>query len=91
MIFLLRLAALAAALIFLRWLGRWLWGILFAPAGAPRIVNQGALQRDPVCGIFVDAMVSIRTEQDGAVVYFCSERCRDAYRAAPPLEVPRTG
>ena len=38
--------------------------------------------RDPVCGTFLppDAAVSL-AERGGAVRYFCSEKCRDAYKA----------
>jgi YHS domain-containing protein len=38
--------------------------------------------RDPVCGTFLppDAAVSL-AERGGAVRYFCSEKCRDDYRA----------
>jgi YHS domain-containing protein len=38
--------------------------------------------RDPVCGTFLppDTAVSL-TERGGAVRYFCSEKCRDDFRA----------
>jgi YHS domain-containing protein len=38
--------------------------------------------RDPVCGTFLppDTAVSL-AERGGGVRYFCSEKCRDAYRA----------
>ena len=38
--------------------------------------------RDPVCGTFLppDAALSL-AERGGAVRYFCSEKCRDAYRS----------
>jgi YHS domain-containing protein len=91
MIFLLRLAALAAAFILLRWLVQWVWRTFFAPAGGPRVVHQGALRRDPVCGAFVDPVVSLRTERHGVVEYFCSERCRDAHNASQPVEIHHTG
>jgi len=38
--------------------------------------------RDPVCGTFLppEHAVSL-TERGGAVRYFCSEKCRDSYKA----------
>ena len=37
--------------------------------------------RDPVCGTFLPpANALIVTERGGAVRYFCSEKCRAAYR-----------
>lgn len=40
--------------------------------------------RDPVCGTFLppEHAVSL-TERGGAVRYFCSEKCRDSYKARP--------
>jgi len=39
------------------------------------------LMRDPVCGVYVSPSKAI-TEQSGVgIAYFCSERCRQAWRA----------
>ncbi len=57
-------------------------GISHAPRGGGRPTERGVqMVRDPVCGMFVvpDRAVSI---VDGrSRVYFCSDACRDAYRA----------
>jgi uncharacterized protein len=38
--------------------------------------------RDPVCGTFLPPETAVSlAERGGAVRYFCSEKCRDAYRA----------
>jgi uncharacterized protein len=38
--------------------------------------------RDPVCGTFLPPANAVSlTERGGAVRYFCSERCREAYKA----------
>jgi uncharacterized protein len=38
--------------------------------------------RDPVCGTFLPPASAVSlTERGGAVRYFCSDKCRDAYRA----------
>lgn len=34
---------------------------------------------DPVCGMTVDRAKAVRLEEGGGTVYFCSERCRNAY------------
>ncbi|HYM23122.1 MAG TPA: hypothetical protein VEU08_07940 [Vicinamibacterales bacterium] len=37
--------------------------------------------RDPVCGTFVVPERAVSIADGRARVYFCSEKCRDAYRA----------
>jgi YHS domain-containing protein len=38
--------------------------------------------RDPVCGTFLPPANAVSlTERGGAVHYFCSDRCREAYKA----------
>ena len=52
------------------------------PGDAARTPLQGVhMERDPVCGTFVlpDHAVTLSVGRDR--VYFCSSRCRDAYRA----------
>ena len=39
------------------------------------------LHQDPVCGTYVAADTSLKRIFDGKVVHFCSEECRDRYRA----------
>ena len=70
-------------------LSRWFWRIVRivieqlrggqAPAGPPREAVQ--MVRDPVCGTFVlpEHAVALSVGRDR--VYFCSEACRDKYRA----------
>jgi YHS domain-containing protein len=71
----------------LRALGKMLTGLIAGASpdpgrrsGPPERGVQ--MVRDPVCGTFLppDAAVSL-AERSGAVRYFCSEKCRDAYRA----------
>ncbi len=40
-----------------------------------------SMQRDPVCGTFVVPEHAVRLADGARVLYFCSARCRDAYRA----------
>lgn len=75
------------ALLVMRALGRLLAGVI-AGATPPAARRSGPpdrgvqMVRDPVCGTFLPpgSAVSL-TERGGAVRYFCSERCRDAYKA----------
>ena len=39
------------------------------------------LQRDPVCGTFVAPATALSLPNGNSTLYFCSDRCRDAYRA----------
>lgn len=88
---LLRLAALVAVVLLLRWLWLWFWRHgwtrLFLstlertrPSSAPS-VRTGTFKRDPVCGTHVDVQLSVQENVDGRILHFCSERCRQAYRA----------
>lgn len=100
---LLRLAALLAAFLLLRWLWLWFWRrgwkhlVHYAlrkvnqPAASPS--RQGTVKRDPVCGTFVDIEVAVRQVEDGRILYFCSERCREAHRLGQPAgaATPRAG
>lgn len=80
---LLRLAALAAAFFFLRWLFGWLWRLFVPAAGRAAVppAHRGTLVRDPVCGTHVDAAFALEDTVDGESLHFCSEQCRASYRA----------
>jgi YHS domain-containing protein len=41
------------------------------------------MARDPVCGTFVVPDRAVALAERGGEVYFCSARCRDAYRHKP--------
>lgn len=91
MIWLLRLLAVLAAVVLLRWLWRWFWSVgikrllerAIGRMEPPPASQYGVMKRDPVCGTFVDVELSVQETVGGERVYFCSERCRDAYRAEP--------
>lgn len=56
--------------------------------GQPRSARGGAaprsmpMARDPICGTFVVPEHAISLVDGRARLYFCSEACRDHYRAA---------
>ncbi|MGH9805018.1 MAG: hypothetical protein ACRD4D_07585 [Candidatus Acidiferrales bacterium] len=96
MTWLLRLFAALAAIVLVRWLWRWFWSVGLkrlleraigrmepppvSQSGGPR---RGVMKRDPVCGTFVDVELSVKQMMGGETLHFCSERCRDAYKAEP--------
>ena len=41
-----------------------------------------SLVQDPQCGRFIPQNEAIRVSRRGRTVYFCSQECRAAYRAA---------
>lgn len=93
----LRLPALEAAFLLLRWLWQWFWrgGWKAFPSqsreGTVPPARHGVIKRDPVCGTYVDIEVSLPESVSGETLHFCSARCRDAYRARQVLEVPKAG
>jgi YHS domain-containing protein len=52
-----------------------------APA-QPTVIAGGELKKDPVCGTYVSAALSVTRSVNGEMVHFCSKECRDKYRAA---------
>jgi uncharacterized protein len=57
-------------------------GATGVPRGAPP-QRRGQMSRDPVCGTFVLPDRAVSLLDGGARVYFCSDACRDKYRARP--------
>lgn len=53
-----------------------------APRGRTPERAGGQLVRDPQCGTYVAESAAIRVTRGGAVLYFCSDTCREAYAAA---------
>ena len=49
--------------------------------GAPPRKSSAAnrLHRDPVCGTYVSAEISVKLEQSGHITHFCSSECRERY------------
>ena len=52
-----------------------------APA-QPTVIAGGELKKDPVCGTYVSAALSVTRTVNGEMLHFCSKECRDKYRAA---------
>jgi uncharacterized protein len=75
------------AMLVLRAFGRLLMGIIQGatpPASKrPHPLDRGVqMVRDPVCGTFLPPANALSlTERGGGVHYFCSDKCREAYKA----------
>lgn len=105
MMWLVRLAALLAAVLLLRRLWRWFWTqgwkrlLAYSverrerpAAPRPPEPRRGVMKRDPVCGTFVDVELAVRdTAAGGETLHFCSERCRDLHRERQRIPVQKTG
>jgi uncharacterized protein len=83
------LLRLVVVLMLLRLLFRFLRGLVRGLAGAPpqQARGKGAqaavpLVRDPVCGTYVVKTAALSAVADGQSAWFCSEKCRDSWRAA---------
>jgi YHS domain-containing protein len=72
-------------LLVLRAISRFLSGVVdgaTTPADGQRSLNRGVqMARDPVCGTFIVPSNALMVVEGSRAAYFCSERCRDAYRA----------
>jgi YHS domain-containing protein len=66
---------------FARLFSGFLEGVTGAPRGA-RVPQRGVqMVRDPVCGTFVVPDRAVMLVEGGERVHFCSDKCRDQYRA----------
>lgn len=53
-----------------------------ARSGSSPAVYKGMMVRDTVCGLNLPEKRAIVEERSGERYFFCSERCRDAFRKA---------
>ena len=47
----------------------------------PDVPNAGELKKDPVCGTYVSTATAFQKAIGSETVYFCSQQCREKYRA----------
>ena len=67
----------------LRLVWRFVAGLLNGVRGTKsgrRTVRGGSLERDPVCGTYVEPSRALTARVAGKTQYFCSERCLRAFR-----------
>jgi YHS domain-containing protein len=50
-----------------------------------------SMVRDPVCGTFVLPASAVTLSDGRARLYFCSDACRDKYRAGPSSQATGSG
>ena len=69
-----------------RAVARWLGGTepqqVRGERDAMKPIYRGQMVRDPVCGVFVPRERAIEDRRDSDVRHFCSEACRQTYKAA---------
>jgi len=79
-----RLALVAILIFVVAWaFWRFVDGIIEAFGGLPQKSRQKSpvkLVRDPVCGTWVAPHNSLGLRAGDVTHYFCSDRCRDAFR-----------
>jgi len=71
--------------VFYRALKSWMLGSGSQSAdldGKGKTEVDDVLVQDPVCKTYITQRDSIHLQQDGKVLYFCSEQCRDRYIAS---------
>jgi trehalose synthase len=59
-----------------------LLGVQQAPAPVAKVGLAGE-ERDPVCGMRVDPVKALEYEYQGHLYHFCSQSCREQFRATP--------
>jgi len=50
------------------------------PRSSGRIVKQGKMEKDPVCGTYVDVASSLHETFGGETKYFCCPNCLTQYQ-----------
>jgi len=90
MSFLIRFLLLFFLFIFVQRLLRALLPRLFSPRGtrssdrvspqSSTVVRHGTMEKDLVCGTYVDTASSLKLSVDGQPRYFCSEECLKKYQ-----------
>jgi YHS domain-containing protein len=53
------------------------------PRGPRRMDSEVKMCRDPVCGTYVVPGNALAVQDDQGLHYFCSNKCRQAFLAAP--------
>ena len=79
LLFLLTMIVIRAAR---RLIGGVMEGLNRPPQGSRSPMRGVQMARDPVCGTFVVPERSVSLLDGPVRVFFCSEKCRDAYRAS---------
>ena len=85
LLFLIRILEILAAV----WLLRFLWKVFSGKQSAttvPRSSNStpvaGELKKDPQCGTYVSAEVSLKTRYGNEELHFCSRECQQEFLRA---------
>lgn len=52
-----------------------------ASSSTPNSIS-GHMEKDPVCGMYIDTQTALRTNRNGKAFYFCSESCQKKFLAS---------
>jgi YHS domain-containing protein len=50
------------------------------PFSGPRKIREGRMEKDPICGTYVDVASSLNLSRGGETHYFCSSECLEKYK-----------
>lgn len=53
-----------------------------SPESSGRTLS-GHMEKDPICGMYIDTQTALSAVRDGKTAYFCSEECRKKFLALP--------
>ncbi|MBZ5538362.1 MAG: YHS domain-containing protein [Acidobacteriia bacterium] len=53
-------------------------------AGSSSKAISGHMEKDPICGMYIDAQTALHTDREGKSFYFCSEGCQKKFVASSP-------
>lgn len=57
------------------------WLLAGGSRGSRPTQQGGELRQDPVCGVYISTASSYKLSEGGKILHFCSEACRERYRA----------
>ncbi len=52
-----------------------------SPSNQSSKVISGQMEKDPVCGMYIDKTSSLHSEKKGQTFYFCSDDCQKKFQA----------
>lgn len=52
-----------------------------SPGPSSKVIS-GHMEKDPICGMYIDAQTALHTDRGGKPYYFCSEGCQKKFAAS---------
>ncbi|MBZ5555139.1 MAG: YHS domain-containing protein [Acidobacteriia bacterium] len=54
-----------------------------SPGSSSKVIS-GHMEKDPICGMYIDTQTALHTDRGGKSFYFCSEGCQKKFIASTP-------